>query len=151
MYSLLFHKDVWLHKDFQETVLRYQKEFFNSYFYSKHFEDRLNNSSDRSHDYLKTAVESCLKTIKDNPQEAFEIEMSKDYHFFKLGGWFVTKYCIRIPYSAEQDLCVAIRPQYKNSVPVDNMIVTAWLNNKKDSHNTLDKTKYCTEEKFKNS
>lgn len=147
MFSRLFHKDVFVPNGVQEICKKYQKNF-KSYFLSKHFQEHIDNQAteDRSHTYLPDIIKECLDSIKDIQRECFEIELSKDYHFFGKSGWFITKYCCRIPYDNSQDLVIAIRPQYKNGIIVDNMVVTAWLNAHDDNHYTLDKTKYCSKE-----
>ena len=152
MYSILFHSDVFVPQGAQEQVLNLQK-IMKSYFLSGHFQEHLDNQKieDRSHKYFKDAVISNLnEMISDSRtlRKAFEIELSKDYHFFKKSGWFVTKFCIRLPYSQIEDLVVVIRPQYKETNVVDFMVVTAWINDNRDNHKTLDTTKYCSKEKW---
>lgn len=119
-----------------------------SYFLSEHFKQHIDNQAweDRSHTYLPDIIKTCLESLKNVQRNVFEVELSKDYHKFGVSGWFVTKYCCRIPYNSDQDLVVAIRPQYQGNEIVDNMIVTAWMNSHSDNHYTLDKSKYCSEE-----
>lgn len=145
MYSKLFHKDVYLPEGANEICNKYQG-LLTKYFLSKHFKEHIENqaSENRSHTYLPEVIEKCLKTLKNSPRDVFEVELSKDYRFFGKAGWFVTKYCCRIPYSDTQDLVVAIRPKYDGSNIVDNMIVTAWMNSNTDHHVTLDESKYCS-------
>ena len=152
MYSILFHSDVFVPQGAQEQVLNLQK-IMKSYFLSKHFQEHLDNQEieDRSHKYFKNAVINNLnEMISDSRtlRKAFEIELSKDYHFFKKSGWFVTKFCIRLSYSQIEDLVVVLRPQYKETNVVDFMVVTAWINDNRDNHKTLDTTKYCSKEKW---
>ena len=143
MYSKLFHKDVFMPLAVSDRGLELQKTLGN-YFLSKHFKEHLENCyEDRSHKYLADIVTECLDSLKDTQREVFEVEVSKNFHFFGKSGWFVTKYCCRIPYSYDQDLVVAIRPQYRDGKVVNNMVVTAWLNSKTDNHRTLDGSKYC--------
>lgn len=145
MFTKLFHKDCFLPEGTEEVCKDLQKGL-TSYVFSKHFEEHLQNQEleDRSHSYLREAVTKCLNTLKDNPRDVFEVELGKDYHFFGQAGWFVTKYCCRIPYSPTQDLVVAIRPQYNGTVLVGNLIVTAWMNHHTDNHYTLDESKYTS-------
>ena len=152
MYSILFHSDVFVPQGAQEQVLNLQK-IMKSYFLSKHFQEHLDNQEieDRSHKYFKNVVINNLnEMISDSRtlRKAFEIELSKDYHFFKKSGWFVTKFCIRLSYSQIEDLVVVLRPQYKETNVVDFMVVTAWINDNRDNHKTLDTTKYCSKEKW---
>lgn len=151
MFTKLFHKELFYPEGTVVACDNLQRSL-NTYFFSKHFEDHLQNQSvnDKKHRYLKDIVIECLNTLKTQPREVFEVELGKDYHFFGKSGWFVTKYCCRIPYDSDKDLVVAIRPQYKDGKLVDNMIVTAWINHKYDAHYTLDKSKYCSEEDWNN-
>ena len=150
MFSKLFHKDVYFVPGMQEICQSLQATLGN-YFLSRHFQEHLENQliADRSHTYLKDVVTECLNTLKDNPREVFEVELSKDAAYFGTHDWFVTKYCCRIPYSDTQDLVVAIRPKYRDGEVINNMIVTAWMNSRTDHHYTLDGSKYCSEEAWK--
>lgn len=149
MFVKLFHKDVFMPEGAQDVCKQYQKSL-NSYSFSRHFQEHLDNQEqeDRSHKYLSAVIDECLKSVKATPQQAFEVELGKSYRVFGESGWFLTKYCIRIPYDATQDLVVAIRPKYDGSKVIDNTIVTAWLNSNGDHHFTLDKTKYCDLEEW---
>lgn len=154
MFSLLFHKDVFFPDKTQYECNCLQKHF-TSFNFSKHLEEHCANQlvEDKSHKYLKDVLVECLNTLKETPRDVFEVELSKDYHFFKMSGWFVTKYCVRIPYNSKQDIVVSIRPKYKNEDGkslkiVDNLIVTAWMNHCDDNHYTLDESKYCSKEQW---
>ena len=156
MFSKLFHKDCFLPKGAQEAVKLLQQNM-TGYFLSKHFEEHLNNqdTEDRSHTYLKDAVMTTLNQMISSDKfvrDAFEIELSKDYHYFGVGGWLITKYCIRIAYDSESDLVVVIRPQWDEVLKKydlsRNMVVTAWINHNKDHHYTLDESKYCSEKEW---
>lgn len=152
MYSKLFHKDVFMPNGANEVAKSYQLSNSDKYFLSNHFKEHIENQAyeDRSHTYLAPIIEKCLKSLKNTARDCFEIELSKDYYYFGKSGWFVTKYCCRIPYENGQDLVVAIRPQYENGKIVNNMVVTAWLNSSNDHHYTLDKSKYTSEEEWHN-
>ena len=76
-------------------------------------------------------------------RDVFEVELT-----FNDGAWDVTKYCCRIPYDADQDLVVAIRPQYAGGKLVNNMVVTAWMNAHRDNHYTLERMKYCSKQSW---
>ena len=152
MFSKLFHKDVYMPKSVAESAKNCQAHF-SGYVLTQHLQEHLDAmDKNRSHNYLREALVKCLETIKDNPQEAFEVELSKDYHLFKKSGWFVTKYCIRIPYDDKQDIVVSIRPYYdaeKNKfISNKNRVITAWLNDNKDDHVTLDSSKYCSKQEW---
>lgn len=149
MFTKLFHKDVYVPNGMQAECKSLQRDF-GSYFLSRHFQEHIDNQGfeDRSHTYLPDVIDACLKTIRTTQYEAFEVEYGKDYHKFGQSGFFVTKYCIRIPYSKTEDLVIAIRPQYEGTKVKTNMIVTAWMNSASDHHFTLDASKYCSKDEW---
>lgn len=152
MYSILFHSDVFMVEDAKNQVVNLQRKM-KSYFLSRHFQEHLDNQNqeDRSHTYFKNFVLNILnEQVSDYYRlySAFEVEYSKDYHFFKKSGWFVTKFCIRVPYKQDEDIAFVFRPMYKDGEVVDFMVVTAWINHKNDNHKTLDTTKYCSKEEW---
>ena len=149
METKLFHKDVFYPEEFKLVVNQMQQQFF-GYKLSKHLEDHIKDNEttfDRKHDYTKEEVLSRLDTIKGNPREVFEIEVSRDKKEFRTDEWVLTKFCIRIPFDDKNDMCVAIRPEYDKSSSFYRwgfLIVTIWINSNEDSHTTLDGTKYCS-------
>lgn len=150
MGTLLFHKDVYMPDAAQGVAKRAQGQM-SSFRYSAHFEEHLDNQmcEDRSHTYLRDAIEGCLKWLKDNPQESFEIELTQDSSRFGNSDWVLTKFCCRIPYDGTQDLVVAIRPTFtigRGTKATGFMVVTAWMNSHTDNHYTLDRSKYCSED-----
>ena len=150
MFSILFHKDVFIPEDAKNQVVSLQRKM-KSYFLSSHFKNHLDNQDkeDRSHTYFKNFVINILNEQASNNYKvysAFEVEYSKDYHMFKKSGWFVTKFCIRVPYKQDEDIAFVFRPMYKNGEITNFMVVTAWINHNKDNHATLDTTKYCSKE-----
>ena len=152
MFSKLFHSDVFIPKGVSQSCINLQKKITH-YYFSKHFEEHIKNQlvEDRSHTYMIDVITKCLDSLKQTQQPVFEVELSKDYHYFKVRGWVITKYCCRIPYNNSQDLVVAIRPQYNNLTVKDNFIVTAWMNSKTDNHKTLDTSKYCSKTDWDNN
>lgn len=152
MFTKLFHKDVYMPNGTQSRCKALQRDF-GSYYLSKHFQEHLDGqgSEDRSHTYLPDVIKRCLDTIKATQYEAFEVEYGKDFRKFGQSGFFVTKYCIRIPYSEDEDLVIAIRPQYEGTTVKTNMVVTAWMNSASDHHGTLDVSKYCSKDEWLNT
>lgn len=147
MFSKLFHVDCFIPDGVQEKVFTFQKQH-TVFEFTKHLLERLESEEkDRSHNYNKETVLKCLNSLKDNPKTAFEVELSKDFHYFGKPGWFITKYCVRIPIEGSDEiLAVSLRPQYdKAEKKYTNTckVVTAWINAKNDNHYTLDKSKYC--------
>lgn len=146
----LFHKDVFMPDGVQDLVKIYQSNM-QSYRLSAHLQNHIacQAQANRSHTYFEDVLIACIDSIKRNPQEAFEIELGKDEGIFGDDGWYITKYCIRIHYSDKEDACIAIRPQYLDGYVAGNLIVTAWMNARTDSHRTLDGSKYCSEDEWK--
>lgn len=132
-----------------------QLQFF-GYKLSNHLEKHLEFSNvglDRSHYYTKEDVISKIDSIKGNSYNVFEIEVEQDTKLYKSSDWVVTKFCLRIPFDDNMDLCVSIRPKYDGSIYFDRfnfLVVTAWINSRYDSHLTLDKSKYCSQEEWEN-
>ena len=136
--------------NFRQDVITLQKKM-KGYYLSKHFQEHLDNqdNEDRSHRYFRNFVINTLNEMCSDSRPLiypFEVEVSKDFHFFGKSGWFVTKFCIRLPYKTNEDLVVVIRPRWNKETrdyDYDNfMITTAWLNHKDDFHTTLDTDKY---------
>lgn len=157
MKTLLFHKDVFMPEGVQDVVMLLQRKM-TAYQLSYHLQEHLNNQKDedRSHTYLYNAVVNSLNQILlgEFSTSAFEVELTKINEqvgkYVHTTSWVVSKYCIRVPYSDSQDLVIVIRPKYDtkiNDFKYDtNLVVTAWINHKKDAHRTLDASKYCSEE-----
>lgn len=152
MFSLLFHKDCFFPQDAQKMAQDMQKKF-TKWTLSQHVLDHANDpQKDKSHRYTLDGLQESLKQVLESPHEVFELELSKDY--YKFGpGWFITKICIRVPYGPHQDACLSIRPNYNKETKeyeMDNaFIVTCWLNCDNDSHTTLDESKYCSQQKWR--
>lgn len=151
MFTLLFHKDVFMPKGLEENAKVFQKNF-RGFRLSTHIKNNVLYVDDRSHNYLEQKIIECLNTLQDTQYDAFEIEIAKDYYVFGNSKFHITKYCIRIPYSDTQDLAISIRPMFDAQTKKynweNNLIVTAWLNAKTDSHTTLDSGKYVTEQRW---
>ena len=151
METKLFHKDVYIPDEFKLTLVQMQQQFL-GYKLSKHLQEHIEDNEttfDRKHDYTKEEVLSKVDTIKGNPREVFEVEVSRDKKTYRTEDWVVTKFCIRIPFNDNDDMCIAIRPDYSGSSSFYRygfLIVTIWINSNEDSHTTLDTTKYCSKE-----
>ena len=155
MFRKLFHKDVFFPSVTIPYVKKLQKDLFKGYVLSQHLEDWLwDDKANRSHSYVRDILIKCLDKLSEEYREVVEVEFSKDYHYFKKRGWFLTKYVCRIPYENGQDIVVVIRPQwdaFNQCYNVNNnLVVTAWLNSSEDDHSTLDASKYCTKEEWCN-
>ena len=146
--TVLMHKDAympnWVPKVVRQILTRYK-----SYVLSKHVIEHASHDCDRSHGYTLEGLKNALGKAIGNPYDAFEVEATQHKMY---GKWIVTKVCIRVPYDDTSDACISIRPyrdpETKERDLTKALIVTAWLNNSLDGHQTLDKTKYITEEEW---
>lgn len=148
---LLFHSDVFMPDGVQALCHKAQAVKVRTV-YSKHLKSHMDNNEDRSHTYFKEAVEKCIESLKESQHDCFEVELTMDQSQFHDNKWHVTKFCCRVAYGNDQDICLAIRPIVKERdgkmFIVAKLAVTAWMNHKDDSHSTLDESKYCTKENW---
>ena len=152
MFQRLFHTDVFLPTGVVPATLESQRRI-KTIRYSKHLQEHFAMIDDRSHDYVEARVKECVESLKKEPRKPFEVEISKDYRYFGLGGHFLTKYVVRVPYDEKCDLVVVIRPVYEKKEDIrvflgEVLVATAWLNSRTDNHYTLDESKYCSEEEW---
>ena len=132
-YDLLLHKEVCLPRIVINASLNLQKQAKNRY--SKHLlVDRLENV-DYKHNYCDKDLQKAIDTIRNNPVEPFEVGLTKID-----GRWFVEKCCVRISYDNLVDICLVIGS--------DGTIITAWLNDKTDTHRTLKRDRYNTKDEY---
>lgn len=132
----LYHRDVYWIKTFDAICNKMLTE--RDYVYTCHFQKRcvdkkLNNG-------LVSYILQCLRDGIIKNYEIFEVEN---------GDKYIEKFAIRTNFTQHEDLCIVFSNAYdhKNKVPYLK-VVTAWTNDVRDSHNTLDKKKYyCPKEK----
>ena len=140
MYSKLFHSEVFVPEFAFEDVRNIQKNI-QTIELSKHFEEQHVDTFDKKHCLEKAKIMSALVSLNKNQVDPFEIELSKDY--YKFGpGWHVTKFVVRVPYDAYRDVTFVVATRTDST---HAFIRTAWLNDKRDIHLTLDKSKYSTD------
>lgn len=149
--ELLFHKDCYLPSGAQEGALSFQRGIKELVLSNHVIEHAMDPHKDRSHQYSLDKLQEALKQVIASEHEAFEIELGKN--FYKYGpGWVITKVCIRVPYSDNQDACLSLRPYFnKETKKYESgkaLVVTCWLNCESDSHFTLDASKYCTQQRW---
>ena len=140
MYSKLFHAEILMPKTATDQVTILQRDI-KSVVLSKHFEEQHVDTSDYKHCLQKTKIISAVMSLTKKQVSPFEVELSKDYYV--LGpGWHVTKYVVRMSYDTTRDVTfvIAVEPTNKTSA----FIKTAWLNDKSDTHITLNREKYNT-------
>lgn len=85
-----------------------------------------NHAKTASNDDRYGAIE-VKKSVSFSKQEIVEVETHDNKR--------ASKIVVRIPYSSECDLVMAIQMD-------DTLVKTVWLNKKTDAHRTLDRTKY---------
>lgn len=138
----LFHKDIFMPEGVAESCINLQKRL-TRFSLSEHVSDHLDAqlSENDSHTYYKDMINHCVKTLKDNPQEAFEVELTKGCDN---NTWSITKYCVRVPCGGDEDLAIVIRPLIMKGKLINSAIITAWINKRDDKHDTLDDSRYCT-------
>lgn len=147
MYSKLFHLEVFVPEGVFELVRKFQQNI-KTVELSKHFEEQHVDTADYKHCLQKSKIMSAIESLKKTQVNPFEIELSKDY--YKFGpGWHVTKYVVRVSYDEYRDVTFVISFKIDSTTKkldtTHAFIKTAWLNSKKDTHSTLDKSKYSTE------
>ena len=95
-------------------------------------------------DITREDINKLIESLSSTQREVFEVEITKGSN-----GYYVTKYCCRIPFNNDQDFVVAIRPRYEKGGNILSMVVTGWLNHQEDAHYTLDESKYVSEKEYK--
>ena len=122
----LYHKKVYWHKSFDVLA----KELFNKN-YSLHLFEYLLYSTDK-HDMTMRELDRIIDELIDNKKCYFLYEVetrAKDE---------IIKCAIRTSYDLDRDISIV----FAVSKDGKNILKTALLNNKRDKHNTLDKSKY---------
>lgn len=146
--TLLLHKDIYIPPWVQPIVSKILFQY-KSYTLSSHVLNHATKDEDRSHGYTLGKLNQALGDALGKQFEAFEVELAK---FNPHNKWVVTKVCIRIPYSDNQDACLSIRTyrdRQTNKLDFSKaLIVTAWLNHREDSHATLDMGKYASKDDY---
>ena len=119
---MLYHREVyWLpHFDSESKQLLLSVTRL-----SNHLYDHIENSNKPRYDINVPTLYLIVQGLYDKDIKPFEVEV--DYNNK------VVKMVIRTSYDNDRDISMVVR---------DGLIVTAWLNNKLDKHNSLDYSKY---------
>lgn len=107
------------------------------YVLSQHMEEHLVNPNFK-HNIEYRELLDCVNSLKQSPVKPFELEVVIDDNPTGKNNnktYAITKWVVRMPYDEDQDISIAVR---------GNVIVTAWLNNKDDTHYTLDLSQYVS-------
>lgn len=122
----LYHRNVYWKSDFDKQSLELIKGniSFTNHIYSHLKEENSKKRYYTTYDNLCDIVEYCkgLKLLDFKPYEV-EIDCRDT----------VSKCCIRLSYTDTQDISLVFRK---------NLLITYWINDKKDVHTTLDRAKY---------
>lgn len=126
-YERLYHKDIYLPQCLIDQSIC-QQQTTNKYMFTNHLKNRI-NCYDKSHNHV-SAKKICnvLTKLKEHPIIPFEIETRMIN-----GLEIVSKYVIRDKCSEYEDIIIVIR-NYK--------VITAYINDSNDNHNTLNYSKY---------
>ena len=117
----LYHKDVfWLDSFIAQslTLIKSVKIL------SKHLWEHIDNSTQKRYNIDVAKLYLILKSINESNCYPFEVETTDD---------IVTKCVIRCEYDETRDISIVVR---------DGFVLTSWLNQKDDRHETLDRSKY---------
>lgn len=128
MKKYLLHTEVWMTEN-HKTVAKGLQKKLNVATFSQHLFDHLSNK-DHKHDYTRQDIENVVKRIVNNPIDPFELEVTEN----DWGIYHITKYCVRTILNKDYDISIVVGSK--------NNIVTAWINEESDTHNTLDIHKY---------
>lgn len=124
--SRLYHKHVYWLKDFDAQA----KALFNKN-YSLHLFEHLLYSTDK-HGMTMRELDRIIDELIDNKRCFFLYEVetqAKDD---------IVKCVLRTSYDLDRDISIV----FATSKDGKNIVKTAWLNDKKDTHSTLDRRKY---------
>lgn len=125
----LYHKDVYMPNEMIECALNRQKNInVKACLMSSHLKKDHIDNVDKKHNYTAEDIEGTLNLIKARPVKPFEVGMSLDKTYMK-------KYAVRIKLDDEYDISIVINAK-------GTKIITAWVNNREDTHKTLDPTRY---------
>lgn len=116
----LYHTDVYMPEELKKGA----KQLISSNLrFSRHLKEHL-SSPDTKHDLNGHGINDSIKKIKNGKATLFEVETFGDK---------VVKAVYRLAYNETQDISIVLR---------NHLVVTAWLNDKTDTHTTLDVDKY---------
>ena len=122
----LYHKQVFWHKSFDTLATK----LFNKN-YSLHLFEHLLYSTDK-HSMTMRELDRIIDELIDNKRRYFLYEIETR------GKDDIVKCVVRTNYNLDRDISIV----FAISKDGKNIVKTAWLNNKRDKHNTLDKSKY---------
>ena len=124
--SRLYHKKVYWNTTFDSQA----KALFNKN-YSLHLFEHLLYSTDK-HGMTMRELDRIIDELMENKRNYFLYEVETTIHDE------VFKSVIRTSYDLDRDISIVFALSKKNEL----IVKTAWLNDKRDFHSTLDRRKY---------
>lgn len=121
---MLYHKKVYWDKKFDVDARKLMEK--EEYTFSQHLLTNLRYSKAKRRQITEERLSQILYNIRDRKQNYYLYEVEVE-------NGNVVKAVVRTSYDKEDDISIVYR---------NKCIVTAWLNEKVDTHMTLDKKKY---------
>lgn len=118
---MLYHRDVYWEDWFDGASRNLVLESLN---FTKHMMEHFSSKNDARYDYTVSGVLNARRNLLHFHYNPFEVEL--------ING-VLTKAVYRVGYDKTRDISIVFRR---------GVIITAWLNNKTDSHSTLDVSRY---------
>lgn len=133
----LFHSDVFIPSEVVTQCYDLQKCLLDVK-YSEHMLNQCTDDNDFKHKLDKMKVRNIVLNLKRDVVKPFEIELAK----FK-NEIVISKFCIRTEYSDDKDISIVISPVWDSELKhFKAFIRTAWLNDRYDTHLTLNTDAY---------
>ena len=117
----LYHSSIYFLPRFNTQSLALIKSVKNL---SNHLWEHIDNSTQKRYNIDVAKLYLILNSINESNCYPFEVETTDD---------IVTKCVIRCEYDETRDISIVVR---------EGFVVTCWVNNNDDEHNTLDRSKY---------
>ena len=127
-YDYVLHEKVWMPQSVKKQAMRLQRKLSKKYF-TQHLYEHLTNK-DSKHDYTLQDIKNVVYKISKNPISPFEVGIVED----EFGKFLVKKYCVRTNLNKQNDISIVLSNKGR--------IITAWINDVRDIHYTLDRSKY---------
>ena len=114
---MLYHREISWNNDFD---IQSKNLIVGEYKFSRHLEEHLKKDNyKKSYNVSKNKLSTIIKHLQHTDVKPFEVEVVNNN---------VTKCVVRTSYDNNQDISIVFRK---------GLIVTYWLNNKTDNHNSL--------------
>lgn len=121
---MLFNRNVRWSKEFDKIC---NKLIQRDYVFTEHLLNQLINGDEKHNIQINLLHFIIREVLRKQEIKPFEVEVIASK---------ITKFCVRTSYNDKKDVCIVF------AVGEQLTVKTAWLNNKEDKHETLDKTKF---------